>query len=310
MNELQKKNACFNKIYDLAITWNWEYDKDFVNLLEKECIHKSVSLLHITQNNFEYIKQSLLNNIINFRFFLDRASDSDNQFLFFNQWSTENNVYEINPHKKAIYTYNKINMHYKLFEKGIHTPYTVILPPYEIEPYLSAVDLRPLGEKFFIKPASGGGGDGIIKEATTLQQILIARQEKPADYYMLQPYIKTVHIGEQVAWFRVIYCTGKIYPNWWNQETHIYIPVSYEEECLYHLESLHAICQVIANICGLNLFSTEIALTPNNKFIVVDYVNDQLDLRLQSKSKDSVPDNVVRDISSRIVEHILSSSSD
>jgi hypothetical protein len=53
------------------------------------------------------------------------------------------------------------------------------------------------------------------------------------------------------------------------------------------------------------LFSTEIAITSDSRFVVVDYVNDPIDLRLQSKTFDGVPDDIVEDITERLVELIL-----
>ena len=44
-------------------------------------------------------------------------------------------------------------------------------------------------------------------------------------------------------------------------------------------------------ICKLDWFSTEIALTLE-EFVVVDYVNDGIDTRVQSKAVDGVPDEV------------------
>lgn len=37
-------------------------------------------------------------------------------------------------------------------------------------------------------------------------------------------------------------------------------------------------------------------LTTKNKFVVVDYVNDQCDMRLQSLHQDGVPDEIVHKI--------------
>jgi len=53
------------------------------------------------------------------------------------------------------------------------------------------------------------------------------------------------------------------------------------------------------------LFSTEIALTSENLFVVVDYVNDQIDLRLRSQAYDGVPDHFVRDITQRLIDHAV-----
>jgi hypothetical protein len=53
------------------------------------------------------------------------------------------------------------------------------------------------------------------------------------------------------------------------------------------------------------LFSTEITITSDGRFLIVDYVNDPIDLRLQSKTFDGVPDDIVKDITERLVELIL-----
>jgi hypothetical protein len=51
----------------------------------------------------------------------------------------------------------------------------------------------------------------------------------------------------------------------------------------------------------LDWFTTEIALTHEN-FVVVDYVNDQIDTRIQSKAVDGAPDEVVRKVAMQLVK--------
>jgi len=58
--------------------------------------------------------------------------------------------------------------------------------------------------------------------------------------------------------------------------------------------------ETVARISRLDLFSTEIALTSDGTFVVVDFVNDQIDLRLRTKARDGVPDEIVRDITDRL----------
>ena len=56
----------------------------------------------------------------------------------------------------------------------------------------------------------------------------------------------------------------------------------------------------IASICKLDWFSTEIALT--DEFIVVDYVNDEIDTRVQSTAMDGVPDDIIESIAKQLVK--------
>ncbi len=64
------------------------------------------------------------------------------------------------------------------------------------------------------------------------------------------------------------------------------------------------IVEKIKNIININFFSTEIAIDRNNKFVVVDYVNEVCDMRLQSKHFDGVPDIIVENIARNLVLYI------
>jgi hypothetical protein len=99
----------------------------------------------------------------------------------------------------------------------------------------------------------------------------------------------------------VLYCDGAIYPCWWDQHTHVYSRVTAEQKSCFGLRSLREVPVRIAQICGLHLFSTEIAMTEEDNFLAVDYVNDPVDLRLQSKAVDGVPDVYVESLAARLV---------
>ena len=53
-------------------------------------------------------------------------------------------------------------MHLELISAGIHTPYTILLPPFIEQPVIPELDLMPLGHQFVIKPSHEGGGEGVI----------------------------------------------------------------------------------------------------------------------------------------------------
>jgi len=197
-------------------------------------------------------------------------------------------------------------MHRAFTGLGLHTPYTIILPPYEEQPEVPLIDLEALGERFTIKPAHGGGGEGVVVEATSLSQVQEARQEYPGDWYLLQAHVTPAQLPSRAAWFRVFYCAGQIYICWWDTNTHVHTPVTPAEETSHDLGPLRNRATAIAQFCGLDLFSTEIALTPDGLFVVVDYVNDQIDLRLQSKAVDGVPDDLALDIAEGIVGLVAS----
>ena len=290
--------------YDLCLAWNWKYDTDFVDLLDRSCQSYGLSLLQITPENLSGMTQSITNEEMRIQVFFDRASDSDGRFIPVVQWACDRVDHHINFHNLARRAWDKVAMH-QIISVSLDTPVTIALPSYNEQPFLPEIDLSSLGDSFTIKPAYGGGGDGVINEATTLSQVLDARQGFPTQRYLLQSYIIPPRLGSRLAWFRVIYCAGKVYPCWWDNDTHVYTHVTSDEEASYSLGSLSSITSSVANLCGLTLFSTEIAITPDGRFVIVDYVNDPIDLRLQSKAFDGVPDDIVKDITERLVQPLL-----
>jgi hypothetical protein len=152
--------------------------------------------------------QRITNEEIGVQVFFDRASDTDARFIPVVQWACNHVVHHINFHKLACRAWDKVAMH-QVISVSMNTPLTITLPSYDEQPLLPEIDLSSLGKSFTLKPAYGGGGDGVINGATTLRQVLLARQEFPTQRYLLQAHIIPARLGSRMAWFRVIYCAGK-----------------------------------------------------------------------------------------------------
>ncbi len=292
--------------YDLCVAWNWEYDGDFIHLIEAACTKRGVSLLQATPESLEKVLFGLGNNDTSFRMLFDRASESDSRFQPLLDWATRHGAFCLNQQERTLWSGDKATMHLEFISRGLHTPYTIILSPYSSQPLLAPSDLWLLGGSFAIKPACEGGGDGVILEANSWQQVLEARQQYPHEKYLLQAHVKTRLLDGRPAWFRVLFCHGAVYPCWWDQHTHVYTRVTADEKARFGLRSLRELPVRIAQICGLHLFSTEIAFTEEGEFLVVDYVNDPVDLRLQSRAIDGVPDGYVENIAARLVRLVES----
>ena len=199
-------------------------------------------------------------------------------------------------------------MHLELISAGVHTPYTILLSSFLERPALPHLDLTPLGQQFVIKPSNEGGGEGVILGAFSFDQILRARMQFPEQKYLLQATVTPRTIQGRPAWFRVFYSVGKTYPCWWHPLTHVFSSITQTEEHKYELTPLHDITKRIASICKLDWFTTEIALT-HEEFVVVDYVNDQIDTRVQSKAVDGAPDEVMRSVATQLVQLAKETSS-
>jgi hypothetical protein len=288
------------EVFDLCVAWNWPYDADFVQLLQDVCDRRGLSLLQVTPQNLEAVLTACTSQALTCRATLNRASDTDPRFSALIQWARLQGWFRINPREQEHRAADKATMHLEFISAGLHTPYTIILAPFAQDRHLPPLDLAPLDGAFAIKPANGGGGEGVIVAATSLSQVQAARQSFPEDKYLLQAHVTPIFLGERPAWFRALYCCGQVYPCWWHAGNRVYAPVTTEEECAFGLRPLRQVVRTIAQICGLDLFSTEIALTADGQFVVVDYVNDQIDLRLQSRAVDGVPDAIADDIAWRL----------
>ena len=284
---------------DLCLPWYWEYDIDFVQFVERACQEQGLTLWEITPDNLLESISALYKGERTFNTLLDRSQGED-RFLPIDRWAKEYKKKRINPSELSRWSEDKATMHLELITAGINTPHTILLSPFLEQPVLPTLDLAPLGQQFVIKPSNGGGSEGVILGASSFDQILRARMEFPEQKYLLQATVAPRTIQGRPAWFRVFYAVGKTYLCWWHPLTHVYAMVTTSEENRYELARLHEITQRIALICKLDWFTTEIALTLED-FVVVDYVNDQIDTRIQSKAVDGAPDEVMQGITSQLV---------
>ena len=290
--------------FDLCLAWSWEYDADFIDALERACHARLVSVYQALPTNLEFTLAALESGDLRFCAFFDRASDADESFKPLVTWAEHHAHTYLNRYHTARRAWNKASMHYQVVTAGLEAPWTVVLPSLAEQPELPPVDLSPLGGSFAIKPVHGGGGVGVVTGANSWEQVLSARLEVPEDMYLLQAQVEPVQLDGRSAWFRLLYCLGEVYACWWDTTTHIYTPIESAEIERYALHPLRSIPHTLAGLCQLELFSTEVALTPQGRFLVVDYINDPIDLRPQSKAAEAVPDPILKDLVQRMADYL------
>jgi glutathione synthase/RimK-type ligase-like ATP-grasp enzyme len=295
--------------FHLAAAWDWELDRDFMAMLESQIHAHRFSFYSITHHNTHETLKKLQKGELSFSAFLDRAGDGDEKFPPLARWMKKTSALFINHPDIAHHAGDKATMHLEFITHGINVPFTIIISPFskkrEIE--LSLTDLAHLGRPFIIKPANTtGGGVGVILGAETLKDVIESRQHHKNDKYLLQERIRPTFFEGRKAWFRVFSVFGTVIPCWWDDETHLYKMITRNEVTEHGLRPVLSITKTIAEVCKLDFFSTEIARTEEGRFVVVDYVNDICDMRLQSKHRDGVPDLVVLEVCRRIAFHLTS----
>lgn len=285
--------------YDLCLPWYWEYDDIFVQMIKRACIENGLTLWQITPDNLLQAITALYTGSMTYKTLLHRGQ-GDKRFDPILRWGFEHGARRINPKEVSQWSEDKATMHLELINAGLHTPYTILLSSFLEQPVIPEIDLTPLGKDFVIKPSNGGGSEGVILGANSLDEILKARMEFPEQKYLIQAHVTPKIINNLPAWFRVFYANGEVYPCWWNPHTYVFKNVTAQEEVEFSLTHLKQVTKRIASICKLDWFSTEIALA--DEFIVVDYVNDEIDTRVQSQAVDGVPDDVMENIAKQLVK--------
>jgi len=293
--------------YDLAITFDWEYDRDFIHLVEGSSRNRGLKTITIAPAEAGRALEAFRSGQLDFRVLLDRASGSSPDFISLQALAVEKGRDVIEGLDKLRWASDKATMHLELLTAGIHIPYTVILPSHATEPelLLKPEDLAPLGVPFVVKPANTTGGSiGVVADASGTDDVLAARRTYPADKYLLQEkVVPEVSPDGRRSWFRGFYVLGEVYLAWWDDRTHIYAELGPDEAAARGLSPIYGIVRSIARVSRLRFFSTEIARDVRGRLVVVDYVNEICDMRLRSTHPDGVPDAVVERIADRIAAH-------
>ncbi|MBM3122075.1 MAG: hypothetical protein FJZ97_07805 [Chloroflexi bacterium] len=239
------------------------------------------------------------------RAFLDRAADTDPAFEPLESWAAENIARVLNPAADRRRVWRKSNVHWEFIRSGLHTPHTLLIPAWKRQPVVDPLpDLGPLGESFAVKPDLGGGGWGVTLGVRSWDEVERARRQLPDDDLLLQAMIEPERLGDRRAWFRVFYACGVIVPCWWDDRTRQFGDLVTEADRLtWSLDGLWQVAQTAAGIARLELFSTEAARTADGRWVVVDYVNDPIDLRLRPQAREGMPTSAAQ----RIAEAITAS---
>jgi hypothetical protein len=289
---------------DLAVAWDWEFDNSFIQLLRTRAATKGLRFNDITVYDLPEILKGLRDKSLTVGCFLDRASDTNELFLPLQDWIQQSGSRSINPYFDSQRTINKAQIHYDLMQSGVHVPFTVMLPSYDQSQFIGDTLMREVEKipiPFVLKPAHGGGGEGVIKNVTQYFHVHDGRKAFHWDPYLAQELICPKYLYGWRCWFRAYFIFGDIDIVWWDDLTHIYRTVSAEDKVRVGFTAMEAVMKKIASVAKLHFFSSELALPMNNQLVAVDYINDQIDLRLKSEHYDGVPNIIVE----KIIEKIL-----
>ena len=228
-------------IFDLALAYVWEYDKDFVNIVEEKFQGAGLSTFIVSEHNINEVLDLVNRRKMYFNFYLDRAWDVDERYEQLGRMLTRRNSILFNPYKNVLHAIDKASMHLEFISAGLHVPYSIIIPPHceHEELLISVEDLARLGRPFIIKPCTTtGGGVGVVTGAETLKEVLEERITNSQDKYILQEKIYPKILEGKRAWFRSFWAFGKAIPVWWDDHSHLYEPILAEHYRNFRLSRL------------------------------------------------------------------------
>lgn len=294
-------------IFDLAISYEWIYDIEFTHLIEERFQKENLSTFVITTHNCNEVTNLVKEKKLFFRSYLDRASDVDENFSELAQLLTESDCRVINEYAKVDSSVDKSIAHQKLVDAGLRIPQTIIIPSFDSEPTLNLTEneLEKIGRPFVVKPAYySGGSEGVYKNVSSLDEIQLIRRENSDDKYLIQEKIYPASINNQRAWFRVFWAFGKVLPMLWDDKNLIYSDVTSNEIDSELLNEINLMMNKISAVAQLDYFSSELALDSKNDFYLIDYINDQCDMRLKSSHKDGVPNYIVEEFIDEMIKFV------
>jgi len=288
----------------LGIAWNWQYDTDFVLLLDQACHKSGLRSYLVGHHNLRAVTDDVEHDRLRFRWFLDRASDEDKQFLHLNQLLHARGTQFLNAHHHYLRASDKAEIHRELLAAGLPLPLTLILPPHDREPGVDPKLIDAFAKPFVVKPARGGGGKGVVTGATHVDQVHRARSQQKGQRFLVQQHIEPQLLDGRRAWFRVYYVCDQVIPCWWDDRTHRYTEFTAADAGRVNVAELARLVRVIARVTQLDFFSSEVALDRTGRYVVIDYVNTPCDMRLQSKHANGVPDALVQQIVAALTGHV------
>jgi hypothetical protein len=294
-------------VYDVVLANDEEF---FSHRVRELCGANNLSFFLLEPIWLEPFIQKLQQGDIGVGVYIDFGSDPYDPHNIYYRLAKEvkaSGGYVIDDPDRSPITTHKGKFHAVLLKNAVPVPETILVPRSDLQAFRLTDQVRQaIGAPFVVKPAWGYGGRGVNTRATTEDDLVRAAQAVPdSDAIMLQRRIVPKTLQGRPAWFRVFSVCGEIIPCWWHPGTGDYRMVSPLERRRYGLVALEQIVHKIAQLSRMEFFSTEIALDLDDKFVVIDYLNDECDMHAKSYWPDGVPDELARRVAHLMVQKAI-----
>lgn len=297
------------KTYDIGIGWASSIDKKFVYQLKAAIRKRRRTYREISYRNLSRTLEDILRGRLNFKTFVDLSSFEHPGYMLMAGELRVRDCRIINDPYATVRAASKASLHELFDSNDLPVRKTFILAANKkLERRKLRAVVRSLGLPFVLTPAVGGGYDDVQLNATTVDDILKFIELNSTEDCLAQEYIVPTVLRGRVAWFRPIFACGKIIPHWWDPQNHFYqrFGGTKEERGVRHV--LEKYMNKIARLTGLDLFSTEMAMTTRGIYVIIDYANHPIDLNSQEIERDALPPETLYDVAGAITNQLLSKS--
>src|SRR5664279_1251761 len=118
------------EIYDIGIAYVWEYDDDFIDLIESSMHKAGLSSFRIMAWNINEVTEKAKNRKLGFNFYVDRDSDVNDNFILLGKLLCRRKTVIFNLYKNVRHAIDKASMHLEFITAGLEVPYSIIIPPH------------------------------------------------------------------------------------------------------------------------------------------------------------------------------------
>jgi hypothetical protein len=198
--------------------------------------------------------------------------------------------------------------HPVLAAAGLPVPPSVILKSDEPDRDLTPDEKRLLGHRVVIKPSFGEAAKGVLVNIHPTKDNIASARNYNRDFdWLIQKQITWMHLGHRPAYLRAYYCCGHRTLLWWCKENghEGYDLLTWSDLHRHDLLPAVEIIDRLADLTGMDFFSSEIAITQEtgpDRFVLIDYINDQCDMDPHAHPRYSPPEPFARWAAQRLAE--------
>ena len=284
--------------YDIVLSSpNSNYDF-FAHRMREICEHLGLTFFMVDDVWVQEFLQKLQSGEVQVRVLMDPGADQyvqDDPYLLLAKEVKRQGGFVIDDPDTSAIMAHKGRFHKILLENHIPVPETVIVSRSELDRFKLTDEIKAqLGIPFVVKPAWGMSSQGVILDGYSEDDLHKSAEQAPnSDSFLIQRRLKPKQLGDHSGWFRLFHVFGEVIACWWDPQSHEYQLVSPVQQQYFKLGRLKSIERSIGRVSKMKFFTSEICLTEEGQFFVVDYLNAEPDMNPRSFYPNGVPDEVI-----------------